>query len=289
MKKILFALLCCWSIIAPSAMAATLKLPYLYNQEESQEESYELGLLKLALSYTHEPYNFSFAAEEQNDETRVAAIEQGALDLFWAATNSDLERRLAPIRIPLYKGLLGHRLLVIRQQDAPRFASIRTLGELANLKAGQGRFWTDTRILKKSGLNVVTAVKTASLYPMLDGGRFDYYPRGAGEAWHEVEEQHGFQVMVEPHLLLIYKMPLYFFVSQQNPQLAQRIEQGLEQAIADGSFDRYFYAHPNIKSVLERSNLRQRIALHLDNPDLPAATPLQRPELWFDYTREVTE
>ena len=285
MKKILFALLCYWSIIEPSAMAATLKLPYLYNQEES----YELDLLKLALSYTHEPYNFSFAAEEQNDETRVAAIEQGALDLFWAATNSDLERRLAPIRIPLYKGLLGHRLLVIRQQDAPRFASIRTLGELANLKAGQGRFWTDTRILKKSGLNVVTAVKTASLYPMLDGGRFDYYPRGAGEAWHEVEEQHGFQVMVEPHLLLIYKMPLYFFVSQKNPQLAQRIEQGLEQAIADGSFDRYFYAHPNIKSVLERSNLRQRIALHLDNPDLPAATPLQRPELWFDYTREVTE
>ena len=41
-------------------MAATLKLPYLYNQEES----YELDLLKLALSYTHEPYNFSFAAEE---------------------------------------------------------------------------------------------------------------------------------------------------------------------------------------------------------------------------------
>ena len=95
--------------------------------------------------------------------------------------------------------------------------------------------------------------------------------------------------MVEPHLLLIYKMPLYFFVSQHNAQLAQRIEQGLEQAIADGSFDRYFYAHPAIKAVLQGSNMKQRTAIYLDNPDLPASMPLQRAELWFDYTREVTE
>lgn len=196
-----------------------------------------------------------------------------ALDLFWAATNSDAERRLAPIRIPLYKGLLGHRLLVIRQQGPPRFASIRTLGELANLKAGQGRFWTDTRILKKSG-NVVTAVKTASLYPMLDGGRFDYYPRGAGEPWHEVE-QHGFQVMVEPHLLLIYKMPLYAcFVSQQNPQLAQRIEQGLGEAIADGSFDRYFL--PIRTSSRWNARTCGSVSPCIWMANLPAATPLQR-------------
>ena len=77
----------------------------------------------------------SFAAEEQNDESRIAEIERGGLDLFWAATNQDLERRLLPVRIPLYKGLLGHRLLVIRQQDAARFAPIRTLEELARLKA----------------------------------------------------------------------------------------------------------------------------------------------------------
>lgn len=271
--------------VASVASATSLKLPYLPNPEEN----YELGLLKLALSYSEEPYQFSFAAEEQNDESRIAEIERGGLDLFWAATNQDLERRLLPVRIPLYKGLLGHRLLMIRQQDAARFAPIRTLEELARLKAGQGRFWTDTRILREAGLNVVTAVKTASLYPMLDGGRFDYYPRGAGEALRELDEQRGFPLMVEPHLLLIYKMPLYFFVSQHNAQLAQRIEQGLEQAIADGSFDRYFYAHPAIKAVLQGSNMKQRTAIYLDNPDLPASTPLQRAELWFDYTREVTE
>ena len=271
--------------VASSAAATTLKLPYLPNQEQN----YELGLLKLALSYGDEPYQFSFAAEEQNDETRIAEIARGSLDLFWAATSSDLEQRLLPVRIPLYKGLLGHRLLVIRQQDAARFANVRTLADLAQLKAGQGRFWSDTRILKTAGLNVVTAVKATSLYPMLDGGRFDYYPRGASEAWREIDEQRALPLIVEPHLLLIYKMPLYFFVSQQNPQLAQRIKQGLERAIADGSFDRYFYGHPEIKALLARSNMKQRTALYLENPDLPSATPLQRPELWFDYTREETE
>ena len=115
--------------VASVASATPLKLPYLPNPEEN----YELGLLKLALSYSEEPYQFSFAAEEQNDESRIAEIERGGLDLFWAATNQDLERRLLPVRIPLYKGLLGHRLLVIRQQDAARFAPIRTLEELARL------------------------------------------------------------------------------------------------------------------------------------------------------------
>ncbi len=87
--------------VASVASATPLKLPYLPNPEEN----YELGLLKLALSYSEEPYQFSFAAEEQNDESRIAEIERGGLDLFWAATNQDLERRLLPVRIPLYKAL----------------------------------------------------------------------------------------------------------------------------------------------------------------------------------------
>jgi hypothetical protein len=119
---------------------------------------------------------------------------------------------------------------------------------------------------------------------MLDGERFDAFPRGASEAWTELEAFPDLKLTVEKNLVLIYPLPTYFFVSKHDPELAQELEKGLEAAIADGSFDRFFYAAPEVKEALKKSDLSNRRAIRIENPFLPKATPLNRKELFLDLT-----
>jgi len=85
---------------------------------------------------------------------------------------------------------------------------------------------------------------------------------------------------IEQTLLLVYRYPVFFYVSRNSPQLAKRLHAGLEQMQADGSFDRFFFDY--YRPVLEQAKLPGRRVFYLDNLFLPADTPLQRRELWLD-------
>ena len=117
---------------------------------------------------------------------------------------------------------------------------------------------------------------------MLDGGRYDALPRGLQEPWRELESFSELRLAVEQNLMLVYRMPFYFFVSRDKPALAANLELGFNRAIADGSFDAYFFNDPIVKDALARANIKNRIVMELDNPTLPVQTPLDRPELWLD-------
>ena len=144
------------------------------------------------------------------------------------------------VRIPLLKGLLGHRIFIIRNGDQKRFSRIDNLTHLSQLQAGMGRFWGSTKVLKEAGLPVVTSVKFKNLFHMLDGSRFDYFPRAVHEPWTEVAEHSELALDVERNLLLIYPYAMYFYMKQGNSRLHQLLMQGLELAIADCSFDKFF-------------------------------------------------
>src|SRR5690606_30131806 len=106
--------------------------------------------------------------------------------------------------------------------------------------------------------------------------------RGIHEPWYEMKVRPDMKLAVEDNLLLIYKMPAYFFVAQDNAQLHREIENGLEQAIRDGRFEQYFFASPLIRQMLTEANIKNRRAFYLDNPALPPETPVDRKELWLD-------
>jgi hypothetical protein len=103
------------------------------------------------------------------------------IDLFWATTSLDREEALRPIRIPLLKGLMGHRVLLIQADDQDTFSQVKTLEDLQKLRAGQGADWPDTGILRSNGIEVVTSSYYDALPRMLAAGRFDFFPRGAAE------------------------------------------------------------------------------------------------------------
>lgn len=257
------------------------------NMKSNVQTDYMNGLLKLALSYSSTNYTFATTPEVYSRPRVMESVRSGSISVMWGGTSEEMERDFIPVRIDAYRGLMNHRLFFIRKGDQARFDNIHNLEDLKKVRMGQGRSWQDASILENAGFEVVKATKKPSLYHMLDGGRFDAFPRGANEVWTELNAFPELALTVEKRLVLIYPLPTYFFVSPKNPELAKDIENGLESAIDDGAFDRYFYGSPEVQEALERADLPNRRAIRIDNPYLPKATPLDRKELWLDLTRQM--
>lgn len=256
------------------------------NMKSNVQTDYMNGLLKLALSYSNKEYIYATTSEVYSRPRVMESVKSGSISVMWGGTSEEMERDFIPIRIDAYRGLMNHRLFFIRQGDQARFDQVKTLDDLKKIKFGQGRSWQDASILEGAGLQVIKATKKPSLYHMLDGGRFDAFPRGANEVWTELSAFPDLKLTVEKNLVLIYPLPTYFFVSPKDPELAKDIEFGLESAIKDGAFDRYFYNSPEVKEALGKADLKHRHAIRIANPYLPKATPLDRKELWLDLMGE---
>lgn len=211
------------------------------------------------------------------------ARQDGAINVIARATHRDLETQFQPIRIPIDRGLMGMRLLLVRKADLPRFASVRTLEELRHLSAGQGTGWVDSAVLSAAGISVVESPRPGSLYGMLAAGRFDFFPRAVDEAPREydvIRKSHT-DIAIEPTLMLRYPLPRYFFVRRdaEGDRLAERIKTGMEMMVKDGSLAALFHKHKG--ALLEQAHIGKRRIIELRNPELPPETPLQRSELWI--------
>lgn len=234
--------------------------------------AYPVRMLQLALDKTAAedgPARAVQAAEAMSTARVQAEIERGGLiDVANYPPKRELANRLHFIPICIRKGILGIRIFIIDRKQAPRFASVRTLDDLKPFSAGQQKDWLDTKILLSNGMSVVTPPSYEELFEQLAAGRFDYFPRGVHEPYREVEPRmlRFPDLMVEETLALYYPMPDYFVVSKGNTALANRIQRGLERAIADGSYDALF--QKEFAESLRRAKLAQRTIIRLDNPDL---------------------
>jgi hypothetical protein len=241
---------------------------------------YPLALLQLALDKAASDLRLEPSDYHMEQQRALLSLERGeAVDVVWTMTSIEREQRLLPVRIPLDKGLYGWRIALLRADRAQLLRDVHTLEDLRRLRAGQGHDWPDTAILRHQGLPVETSSSYDSLFLMLRAERFDYFPRAVLEANAELQHMHMDDLTLDRHLVLHYPTALYFFFSPQKPQLADTVRQGLELALADGSFDRLFQQHH--ADDLRRARLDQRRIIELDNPLLPPHTPLQRRELWY--------
>jgi hypothetical protein len=264
---------------APSLAAQTI---IKVNHQDDGNGRYAMQMVKLALTKIDTQYTFQVDTTPVTQTRNIEDVANGNTDLMWAATNEEMEDKLLPIRIPLYKGLLGHRIFIINPASQSRFDQVKTFDDLKQFSFGQGLTWADSDILASNGLRVVRASKYPNLFYMVEGGRFDAFPRGLNEPWAELDRHPNLPLAVEKRLMLAYRMPFYLFTSKKNTRLAADLELGLNRAIADGSFDRIFLNDPMVKSVMEKANLEGRLLFPLDNPTLPKETPVDRPELWLD-------
>jgi hypothetical protein len=265
----------------PTAPADVLRYPRSFSGYENQN-NYVLALLQLALDKAGSSLRLTPSTHSMGQDRALTELAlQRNVDVVWAMTSTAREAKLLPIRISIDKGLMGWRVALMAKEHADLLQNVHTMSDLQALQAGQGHDWPDRQILADNGLPVQASSSYEGLFHMLAAGRFDYFPRSLLEIGREAKSYQGLGLTIDPYLLLHYPTSSYFFVSPNNPQLAEILRVGLERALADGSFDALFFEHNG--RFLAQLKLSQRRVLELHNPLLPAATPLQRAELWLSH------
>ncbi len=248
-------------------------------------QSYFIELLNLALKKGENKfgaYKLMEADVKMFQDRAVASLVAGNhIDITWTATSSEREKKLRPIRIPLMKGLAGFRVMVIDKDKPDLLSKVKHHSDLRKFVALQGHDWPDTRILRYNGVNVATDYRYLALFDLIDQNRYDYFPRAMLEAWAELSVLPERELMIDQHILFVYPSPIYYFVSKKNLELVERLEYGLASAIADGSFENLLRNHPAHKEAFDNLNIEQRRIFHLNNPDLPEATPLDHSAYWY--------
>ena len=237
---------------------------------------YYLKILKLSLEKTKIKYgDYKIENAVSGLQFRTAnLLADGSplVDVMWTMTNIDREKIMLPVRIPLLKGLMGYRILIINKKDTEKFLAINRVEELKKMRALQGHDWPDTDILLANGFQVEKSTYYDGMSKMINSGRADYFPRAINEPFDEIKKREKLNLTIEKKIRLYYFAPIYFFVNVNKPELRDRIEKGLEIAIADGSFDKIFYSEKSIKDIIENINNDKIKLFKLENPFLTEET-----------------
>jgi hypothetical protein len=274
-------------LLAPPANASARE-PVIYSWAESRAQDergyYPVALLKLALAKAGDKFEPLPSHHDLSQDRTLRHLElQRELDITWTLTTPEREERLLPIRIPIDRGLLGWRLLLINPEDSDFFASITSPATLKTLLAGQEHDWPDYKILTHNGFRVTPTTSYQGLFHMLKRGRINYFPRAATEVLPEIESHPDLPLAIAPRWVVYYPAPVYFFVSKQRPELAAAIKRGLLLAIADGSMRQLFIQH--FSTQIDQLDLLHRQVITLENPLLSTATPLDDATLWYSPVR----
>lgn len=259
----------------------TLQYPRPIDENDRRHE-YPLTLLKLALSKTGVRYTLSPSERILLPGKSLRLLKENReVNIVWVVTDSQTEKDLLPIRIPIHKGLSGWRVFLIHKDSQQTFANISSLQELVAFDALQGADWADTKILQSNGFNVLTVNDYTQAFRRLSAKKGDFFPRSVPEVLGELGSASiDPKIVLEPTIAIHYPTAMYFFVNRSNPTMARLIETGLRRSIDDGSFDALFSAQH--REALAQVKVNQRKIFVLDNTNLSNQTPTQDPSLWFD-------
>lgn len=284
--QLLLLLLVSAGCFTPAALnAAELRLC----QHAPDKYAYRLELTELILQRTNARYGeLSITPSSAADPTQgrcLIMLRDGQVDLAFMPPTEQRLHDFAVIPFDLHAGMLGYRLLLIHRDDAARFAQINNLEQLQQMTGGFGSQWSDFVIFARNHLPVVGMANPDSLLAMLNKHRFDYFHRGLHEAQAELQA-HATEfpeLIIEPHLALVYDLRGYFTFNQHNQQLRQRFEDGLAQIRADGSWQALFLRHYG--KIAEQAQLQKRTFIALSYPNPAGLAPIDT-SLWLPLKQQ---
>lgn len=200
----------------------------------------------------------------QGRAERELADPRGVIDVYVMGHTPERERRLQLIPQPLYRGLFGWRLLLVRAETAAALQGLGSLQQLRALRLIQGEDWPDTPILRRNGLRVLGgSSQLHRLHEALQAGHADAFPRAVPEAWREFDADPE-RLAVLPGVALHYRYDLFFFTRRGDSQLAEALLRGLAALQRSGRHEALLRSHHG--ASLERSALASRQLIELDNP-----------------------
>ncbi len=284
MTKINLILLMSLIFFSSDAFSDSLKLRYF---QTDLRYNYRIELLRLAMDSTSEsdgPYSLEPVTMKVTLKRGLVLLEEGKkVNVGFFALNKERGSIFIPVRIPILRGILGYRVFLIRKDSLSAFSEIGSLEQLKKqFKAGFGSQWADMEILRANNIPVVGTVKYDGLFKMLSGRRFEYFPRGINEAWNELSDKktNYSDLTVAPHIALYYPYPVYYFVNKNHPEIADRIERGLNISLKNGAFKKLFLQYHD--DIIRKADLKNRKLFILENPTLPEGTPEPDTGWWLE-------
>lgn len=244
---------------------------HFWNGNKSHaRQVYEHQLLELVVRQA------GISLEIENDKTDYpladdegSVLERGADLLVTVAGNRKFASK-AYIEIPiaLCQGLLGLRVAIIRQPRQSEF-ELMTQETLKKQSVGVPDTWVDAELFRYNGYRVDERGSLEEMLQWLEEGAVDYLTLGVTEAADilALHQNGGHSLVIEETKLLRYPLPLVFYVSESQPELAEKLTQGLMTILDNGTFDALFKQH--FGAALQSVGVESRHCIELINPFLP--------------------
>lgn len=263
----------------------TLKVRYLGQATIDSSKEMQWELLRLALDRSGQPYDLGVSTH-QSAPLRGHSQMQNLGDeanIMWLNFDSDNERTMRPIRIPLFRGLYRYWNIWVRKENLRDYSELKTIDDLAGLSVLQGRHWRSVPVLEANGIEVRTG-DMANLTKMLAHGRADMllYPVVSSHALIESFQADEYALFPVPNTLIAFPLDNFFFLARDgSEELHAALLRGMTDVVNDGSHDALLRSHPATKDgyrTLLRGDFNV-LELQYDDMSAPTREAMSRFEL----------
>jgi hypothetical protein len=269
MLRIAFFVIFATAIILcqPIAKAEPIKL----RVPDVSTTDYVVNLLTASFEKIGQRVEFVRVDANFNMARQMVMFETGAgLDLIWRGENPELKKKYLEVEIDITNGLKGYRVMLINPNDRELYRNIKTLEEFQALGtiAALGAGWNDIDVWLRNGLEVqeFKGVWNPAIYQLLALGDrgIDYFPRGIIEISGEAALHPD--LIIEPHIGLVYANDFRFYVTRANKELHALLTRALKISQEDGTLLKILkQANPDVYDP-EKIDIEGRTIIELEMP-----------------------
>ncbi|WP_111497901.1 hypothetical protein [Marinobacter bohaiensis] len=245
---------------------------------------YELAAIRLALDNAPGDHELEVVELPVVSTKRwVEMLESGyqGINLGVGGYDPSLEQTLLPVSIPLTRGLLGYRLMVVREDRLDELSNIHSLESLLPLQIGSGYAWPENSILWQNGIDLVLG-HYENLWAMLARKRFDVFHRGVQEVFVELSVPGRENFAIVPGVALAFRFDYFLYVPGDRQDLQRILVQGLVNAYENGRFMALFESDPIIRESLRLADFDRREVIWLETPENRASIDYIPDRYWHD-------
>lgn len=279
----LYAVLILFSATSTSAVEIIHPIP----RDGSELDKYAIELIGFLANKSGQQVTIKPYSRPVNSQSRkVQLLKEGKMTIDWFGADKKLESQLVPIRYPVFRGLLGHRIFITNKTTQAKLSNVATKTELEKLSMIQGEGWADVGVLSAGGFKVKEVPSFESIFKIVDAGRADLFPRAVIEPYSELAQRKQYpNLVVDSQLMLVYKFPMFLFVSPtaENKAVVDLLNSGFEKAYQDGSFVEFFNNSALVKKTFEQAQMKQRRVFNIPNPNLSDDTRNIPDKFWLKF------
>ncbi len=196
-----------------SAYSDVIKLNVPIVDESPKQHEYYHELLETALIEAgHTPILTAYKLPQVRARL---FLNTGKISIYWMINSKKRNEDFAPIKVGLTNGLIGVRILFIKNGDQPLYGKVKNLDDFRNLNliGGLGRGWYSVDVWKENGLKYKEHHGNwGDIFKMLPHRPdYDYFSRGVNEILQE-SKLHP-RLVIEKRLTLIYDRDFRFYFS----------------------------------------------------------------------------